>query len=301
MKTRRILIVEDDAFSRGIMDKLLRSYNYETFSCALAEEAIERLKQEPFSILITDLHLPAMDGFELIRNARTIRPGIHIIMVTGLPGDEIRSRAEEEGVEGFFSKPVDWDELYASLDILSRSGDIRNQDIPSNTRGKGTFQSAGIVLALILSISTLIGVQPSKAQSPGYPNRTALGVNNQDTCWKSPNLALTEAQVKELEKLQCAYAAEALPLVRTIRTLAFELRYWLMDKKTERQALIDHQKGISRLRTELENLSLSYQLRARSIYSSEQLDRLPQDCSVGLSTGYEIVISIGRAPRRRSR
>ncbi len=55
MKTQKILIVEDDAFSRGAMEKLLQSYNYETFSCALAEEAIARLKQESFTILITDL------------------------------------------------------------------------------------------------------------------------------------------------------------------------------------------------------------------------------------------------------
>jgi CheY-like chemotaxis protein len=74
MENRKILIVEDNAFSRGAMEKILESYNYDTSSCATAEEAIARLQQESFHILITDFHMPGMDGFELIRNARTSGP-----------------------------------------------------------------------------------------------------------------------------------------------------------------------------------------------------------------------------------
>jgi CheY-like chemotaxis protein len=118
MKNRKILIAEDDAFSRGVMEKLLESYNYETFSCGLAEEAVERLKQESFNILITDLHMPGMDGFELIRKARKIQPGLFTILVTGFPAEEIKLKVREERVDGFFSKPVDWDELYTLLDTL---------------------------------------------------------------------------------------------------------------------------------------------------------------------------------------
>ena len=107
MKNRKILIAEDDGFSRGAMEKILQSHNYETFSCALAEEAIARLKQESFNILITDLHMPGMDGFELIRNARKIQPRLLTIMMTGFSTDEIKHRVKEEGVDAFFSKPVD--------------------------------------------------------------------------------------------------------------------------------------------------------------------------------------------------
>ena len=128
----RILIVEDDEFSRGAMEKLLQSYDYETFSCALAEEAIARLKQESFSLLITDLHMPGMDGFELIRKARMIRPELSTILITGFPTEGVQTKAKEERVDGFFSKPVDWDELYTLLDTLLGLGKIQNQDIPLN-------------------------------------------------------------------------------------------------------------------------------------------------------------------------
>ena len=66
----RILIVEDDEFSRGAMEKVLQSYGYETCSCRDGEEAISRLEKGCFDILITDLHMPGMDGFELIQKAK---------------------------------------------------------------------------------------------------------------------------------------------------------------------------------------------------------------------------------------
>jgi len=300
MKAKKILIVEDDAFSRGVMEKLLQSSGYETRSFADAEEALTCLDRESFNILITDLHMPGMDGFELIRNARTIQPGLHAIMITGFSTEEVKCKAKQEKLDGFFSKPVDWNELYALLDILSGSGDIQELDRSSNTRrGKGLFLPAGIALVLILFILTSFSVHPSKAQPSFYPqNQPTLSRDSQDTCWKSPDLALTEAQVKAIEKLRCAYSAEVLPLVREIRTLVLELRYLVSDTKAKPQALIDRQRKISSLRAEIEALSFTYQVNARSIFTKEQLDRLPQDCSLGLSTGYEMVISIGRGPRR---
>jgi DNA-binding response OmpR family regulator len=301
MKNRKILIVEDDAFSRGVMEKLLQSYDYETFSCALAEEAIARLKQESFNILISDLHMPGMDGFELIRNARKIQPGLSTILVTGFPAEEIKLKVREERVDGFFSKPVDWDELYALLDTLSRrTGTAHSPDMPLNIRkGNRPFLSGGIVFALILSILTLLCIQPLKAQPPFYPqNKPPMRLDSQETCWQLPDLALTQTQIKTLEGLQCAYSAEAMPLLREIRTLVLELHHLASDTKVKPQALLERGKKISGLRTELENLSFSYQIKARSIFTKEQLDRLPQDCSLGLSTGYEIPIGIGRGPRR---
>ena len=55
MKTKKILIVEDDVFSRGAMEKILENHNYDTSSCGTAEEAVMKLQEESFGILITDL------------------------------------------------------------------------------------------------------------------------------------------------------------------------------------------------------------------------------------------------------
>ena len=132
MKTIKILIVEDDVFSRGAMEKILESHDYETSSCATAEEAVIKLQEESFGILITDLQMGGMDGLELIKEARRIYPEIPTILVTGLASDEIRLKAKEEGVNGFFPKPIEWGELIGLLDVLTKTARDNNQNIERN-------------------------------------------------------------------------------------------------------------------------------------------------------------------------
>jgi DNA-binding response OmpR family regulator len=294
MKTQKILIVEDDPFSRGAMEKILQSYNYETFSCALAEEAITRLKQESFNILITDLHMPGMDGFELIRNARMIQPGLLIIMITGFPAEEVKCKAQQKILDGFFSKPINWDELHTLLDTLSGSERVQN-----SRKGIGLYRPERILLAIIVFILVIFGVQPSKAQPPFFPqNKPVLRSDSQDACWKSSDLVLTEEQKRALETLQRDYTAEAVPLRRELMSLRFEIRHLARDPNVQSKILFDRQKKISELQAKLDNLSLSFQIKARSIFTKEQLEQLPSDCLMGMEVGFEMGIGIGRGPRR---
>ena len=118
MKNKRILIVDDNVFLRGVMQDILQSYNYEVFSYDRGEEALDRLRQEFFDILITDFHMPGMDGLELIRRAKIIQSEIKAILVTGFPIAESRHRANEEKLSGFLLKPINWHELKALIATL---------------------------------------------------------------------------------------------------------------------------------------------------------------------------------------
>ena len=84
-------------------------------------------------------------------------------------------------------------------------------------------------------------------------------------------------------------------------SVRFELRHLIRDPNVPSKVLFDRQKKISELQVKLDNLSLSYQIKARSILTKEQLEQLPQDCSLGMSPEYEIRIGIGRGPRRGPR
>jgi len=289
MKPKKILIAEDDPFSRGAMEKILQSYNYETFSCALAEEAITRLKQESFNILITDLHMPGMDGFELIRNARMIQPGLLIIMITGFPAEEVKCKAKQEKLDGFFSKPINWDELHTLLDTLSGSERVQNSG-----KGIGLYRPERILLAIILFILIIFGVQPSQAQRTiPWESNPSLKREGRGAFWQSPSIGLTETQGKELETLQQAFIAEAMPLRRELMSLRFELRHLIRDQNVPSKTLLERQRKISELQGKLEGLSLSYQIKARSIFTKEQLEQLPQDCSLGMEAGFGMWMGIG--------
>jgi len=300
MKNRKILIVEDDEVSRGAMEKVLQSYNYEAYSCRDGLEAISRLEEDSFDILITDLHMPGMDGFELIRKAKMIQPDLPTILITGFPTEEVKSKAKEERMDGFFSKPVDWDELYLLLGALLESGKVRRKDVFLNARGRERpFQSRGIIFALVLFFLILFDIQPSKGQPPFYPqNKSMWRMGGQGACWQSSDLALIETQTKALEGLQRDYTVEAMPMRRELMSIRYELRHLIRDPNVQSKVLFDRQKKISDLQVKLDNLSLSYQIKARSILTKEQLEHLPQDCSLGMSPEYEMLIGIGRGPRR---
>jgi DNA-binding response OmpR family regulator len=300
MKNRKILIAEDDAFSRGAMEKILQSPNYETCSCATAEEAVIKLKEESFGILITDLRMQEMDGLELIREAREIHPEILTILVTGLASEEIKLKAKEERVNGFFPKPIQWDELIALLEVLTRTGEGENQNIDKNI-GKERYSSPyrGIFLTLILFLVTLFVIRVLQAQEP-FPklNRPNLRMDSQGMRMKPPALDLTEEQAKTLETLRRTYMAEAIPIRTELFALRIELRHLLSDPNVQPQILFDLQRKISALQARLEELSLSYHVKAKSVFTKDQLERLPQDWLLSMDTGYETRMGVGRGPRR---
>jgi DNA-binding response OmpR family regulator len=303
MKARKILVVEDDAFSRGAMEKVLESYNYETSSCATAEEAMIKLKEESFGILITDLRMQEMDGLALIREARKIHPEILAILMTGLATEDVKLKAKKEGVNGFFPKPIEWDELVALLEVLTKTGRSESQNIEKNNGNRGySSLHRGIFIMLILSLLTIFSIQLSEAQER-FPklDRPSLRMDSQERCWKSPSFGLTKEQIGALESLQRAYQAEATPKYRELMTLRIELQCNLSDKDIDPRDLMERHKKLLSFQTEFESLSFSYQMKARSILTKEQLERLPQDCLLDMAIGYGTGMGIGRGPRKGAR
>ena len=115
MKAQKILIVEDDVSHRAAMESVLQLHGYETCSCESGEHALRKMREKSFEILVTDFQMQGMDGLQLIREARTIKPEISTILVTGLATQEMRVKATKQGVNGFFPKPVEWDEFIGFL------------------------------------------------------------------------------------------------------------------------------------------------------------------------------------------
>ena len=141
-----------------------------------------------------------------------------------------------------------------------------------------------ILIALIL-----INIKASEAQRPFPPNtKPNSSMNSQGACWESSSFALTEAQKKALETLRHAYMAEATPIRTGLFGLKIELRHLLSDPNVQPQILFDQQRKISALQAKLEELSLSYQIKARLVFTKEQLERLPQGWVFEMGLGYEI-------------
>ena len=153
-------------------------------------------------------------------------------------------------------------------------------------------------LTIFLFLFVLPWIQPSIAQKSSIPrDKPVLGADDQRADQESFSLNLTEAQKKMLEDLRRMYAKEAIPMKTSLLALKIELRHSLLDPNVQRQILFDQQRKISVLQAKLEELSLSYQVKAKSIFTKEQLERLPQGWAFEIGLANE-TRGVGRFYRR---
>jgi len=149
-------------------------------------------------------------------------------------------------------------------------------------------------ILIVFLLITAFSVQPLEAQRT-FPSQNMPSLKK-DSCgafWQSSSIDLTEAQGKELESLQQAFIAEAMPLRRELMSLRFELRHLIRDPNVGPEILLDRQRKISKVQTKLDSLSLSYLVKARSVFTKDQLEQLPQDCSFGMEAGFGMRMGMG--------
>jgi len=93
LPVKRILLAEDDESMRGFLQRALAKAGYEVIAFANGKDAHERLQEEPFSLLLTDIVMPQMDGIELARRASELDPQIKIMFITGFAAVTLNTRA----------------------------------------------------------------------------------------------------------------------------------------------------------------------------------------------------------------
>src|SRR6266849_6549919 len=112
-KPPRILIVDDDAGQRSLLDSFLRSQGFDTVPVASGERALELLRSEEINMMISDVRMPGITGLETLRRARQQHSVLPVLLVTAYA--EIREAvgAMRDGALNYLAKPIDLDELLA--------------------------------------------------------------------------------------------------------------------------------------------------------------------------------------------
>jgi DNA-binding NtrC family response regulator len=121
MTAARILVVDDDPTFRLTTAALLQADGHEVDTAGDGQQAVERLKDRSFDLLLVDLRMPGIDGIALIEALRLWGHGVPILMISGFGTVESAVRALQTGADDFLLKPVEPDVLSARVtDLLER-------------------------------------------------------------------------------------------------------------------------------------------------------------------------------------
>ena len=103
--TQKILLAEDDNDMRRFLVKALEKVGYKVLSYDNGASAYDRLREEPFSLLLTDIVMPEMDGIELARRATELDPDLKVMFITGFAAVALNPDSKAPKDAKVLSKP----------------------------------------------------------------------------------------------------------------------------------------------------------------------------------------------------
>jgi adenylate cyclase len=133
--TERILVVDDQRTNAEMVSGLLRNLGYEVDLALDGHEALELVREKGPDLVISDILMPGLDGFELCRRLRANAATalLPVILVTGVEQGE-RIKGVEAGADDFLAKPVNWAELFARVRRLLQVKALQDEIKQLNTR-----------------------------------------------------------------------------------------------------------------------------------------------------------------------
>lgn len=117
-KMHRIILAEDDEDMRKFLVKALQNAGYDVVSFGNGMEAYERLKEEPFTLLLTDIVMPEMDGIELARKAADLDPDLKIMFITGFAAVALNPDSQAPQDAKVLSKPFHLRDLVGEIERM---------------------------------------------------------------------------------------------------------------------------------------------------------------------------------------
>ena len=123
----RVLVVDDDKNTRFLMREILEMEHYTVFTARNGEEALSVFGEQHIDVLIVDIMMPKMDGYELTRQLRATNEQLPILMVSAKQLPEDRKKGFLAGIDDYLSKPIDPEELLLRIKSLLRRANVVNE------------------------------------------------------------------------------------------------------------------------------------------------------------------------------
>jgi len=122
-----VLVVEDDETINKMICAKLKQENFKTFQAFDGEEALNIMDREHIDLIICDIMMPNMDGYELTRELRSVHNTIPILMVTAKSQLEDMEKGFKAGTDDYMIKPINMKEMILRVNALLRRAQIANE------------------------------------------------------------------------------------------------------------------------------------------------------------------------------
>lgn len=111
----RILIVEDSESIREVLAEACRLWGYETKFAENGEEGLEKFRSESFSLIITDIRMPVMDGLTMLKTIKKEDAKMPVIVITGYPTVDSAVESLVHGADHYIVKPINMTDLETKI------------------------------------------------------------------------------------------------------------------------------------------------------------------------------------------
>ena len=162
--TPRILIVDDEEIVRESLSGWLEKDGYRVDTAPDGATALDKVKQEPWSIVLVDLKMPGMDGLQVLEAVRKLQPDVSIVMITAYATVETAVKAIKLGAYDYIVKPFDPEELTLMIQKIVRQQETvrENAILRKALRGRYTFHD---LVSASPSMRTVLELARSAAQT----------------------------------------------------------------------------------------------------------------------------------------
>ena len=165
---KKILVVEDEAAIREFVVINLKRAGYETFEADCGEKALEIFDTQDFQVILLDIMMPGIDGFQVCRQIRTRNPRVGIIMLSAKTQEMDKVSALMTGADDYMTKPFSPSELVARVDSLNRRVEmLAGQKIVTDKIELGEF-SLDLRRRILIKNSEDIELTPVEFQITEY-------------------------------------------------------------------------------------------------------------------------------------
>ena len=218
----QILVVEDDASLRKLMYAALKQHGYQPFTASDGQEALDMLEQTNIDLIISDVMMPNMDGYELTRQLRRANYELPILMVTAKESFEDKQEGFNAGTDDYMVKPIDINEMILRVGALLRRAKMASEH--SLTVGKCVLDYDAQTVSIDGSPGETIPQMEFKLlfKLLSYPNKIFTRRQLLDELWgmdKDVDERTVDVHIKRLRERygECPYFS-----IKTVRGLGYK-------------------------------------------------------------------------------